>query len=203
MLLAVPMFHVNAWGVPFAGPMAGASLLMPGAQLDAASLLEMMNVERATSALGVPTVWMNLLNLLRDSGGKIETLKRVLIGGAAMPRALMEAYQQLGIRMQQGWGMTESSPLITVNKPKPACLRLEGERQVARRCAQGRVLFGADVRAVDDEGLEVPWDGQTAGHMQFRGPWVASSYYRMPETAVEDWFPTGDVGVIDATASSP
>jgi fatty-acyl-CoA synthase len=203
VLLAVPMFHVNAWGVPFGGPMAGACLLMPGAQLDAPSLLEMMNAERATSALGVPTVWLNLLNHLRDlnsqsGGGRIETLKRILIGGAAMPRALMEAYQQLGIRMQQGWGMTESSPMITVNRPKPACFRLEGERQVARRCAQGRVLFGADVRAVDDDGREVPWDGQTAGHMQFRGPWVAYGYYRMPETAVDDWFPTGDVGVIDA-----
>ncbi|HEY8253695.1 MAG TPA: long-chain fatty acid--CoA ligase [Rhizomicrobium sp.] len=198
VLLAVPMFHVNAWGVPFGAPMAGASLLMPGAQLDPASLLEMMNAERATSALGVPTVWLNLLNHLRDKDGAIETLKRVMIGGAAMPRALMEAYQQLGIRMQQGWGMTESSPLVTVNKPKPACLRLEGEPQLARRCAQGRVLFGADVRALDDDGLEVPWDGQTAGHMQFRGPWIASGYYRMPETAVRDWLPTGDVGMIDA-----
>ena len=198
VLLAVPMFHVNAWGVPFGGPMAGASLLMPGAQLDAASLLELMNTEHATSALGVPTVWLNLLNHLRDKSGVIETLKRVMIGGAAMPRALLEAYQQMGIRMQHGWGMTESSPLVTVNRPKPACLRLEGERQVVRRCAQGRVLFGADVRAVDDDGHEVPWDGQTAGHMQFRGPWVASGYYRMPETAVEDWLPTGDVGVIDA-----
>ena len=129
--------------------MAGASLLMPGAQLDAASLLELMNAERATSALGVPTVWLNLLNHLRDKGGKIETLKRILIGGAAMPRALMEAYGAMGIRLQQGWGMTESSPLVTVNKPKPACLRLEGEAAdgaqmragpgaVRRRCARRR-----------------------------------------------------------------
>jgi fatty-acyl-CoA synthase len=196
VLLAVPMFHVNAWGVPYGAPMAGASLLMPGAQLDPVSLLDMLNKERATSALGVPTVWLNLLNHLRDKGGRIETLKRVLIGGAAMPRALMEAYQDLGIRMQQGWGMTESSPMVTVNKPKPACLALEGETQVKRRCAQGRVMFGADVRAVDDEGHEVPWDGETAGHMQFRGHWIASGYYRMEPNA-DDWFPTGDVGVID------
>jgi len=202
VLLAVPMFHVNAWGVPFGAPMAGASLLMPGAQLDAASMLDLMNRERATAALGVPTIWMNILNHLRDlnsqgRGGHIETLKRITIGGAAMPRALMEAYQALGIRMQQGWGMTESSPIVTVNRPKPACLRLEGETQVKRRCAQGRVLFGADVRGVDDEGNEVPWDGLTAGHLQFRGPWITAGYYRMPETAVEDWFATGDVGVID------
>ena len=198
VLLAVPMFHVNAWGVPFGGPMAGAALLMPGAQLDAASLLDLMNAEGATVALGVPTIWLNILNHLRDHGGKIETLKRVIIGGAAMPRALMEAYSAMGIRMQQGWGMTESSPLVTVNRPKPSCLRLEGETQVKRRCAQGRVMFGADVRAVDDDGRDVPWDGQTAGHMQFRGPWITSGYYRMPETASEGWFPTGDVGVIDA-----
>ena len=197
-LAIVPMFHVNAWGLPYAAPMVGASLLMPGAQLDAASLLDLMNSERATTAIGVPTVWMNLLNHLRDKGGKIETLKRIMMGGAAMPRALLEAYSAMGIRVTQGWGMTESSPVVAYNAPKPACLKLEGERQMGRRCAQGRVLFGTDVRAIDDAGQDVPWDGQTAGHIQFRGPWIASSYFRMPETAVEDWFPTGDVGVIDA-----
>ena len=197
-LAIVPMFHVNGWGLPYSAPMVGASLLMPGTQLDAASLLDLMNRERATTAIGVPTIWMNLLNHLREKGGKIESLKRIMIGGAAMPRALMEAYGELGIRMVQGWGMTESSPLVTLNAPKPACFRLEDERQVKRRCAQGRVLFGADVRAVDDAGNDVPWDGQTPGNMMFRGPWIASGYYRMPETAVEDWFPTGDVGVIDA-----
>ena len=197
-LAIVPMFHVNAWGLPYAAPMVGASLLMPGTQLDAASLLDLMNSERATTAVGVPTIWMSLLNHLRDKGSKIDTLKRIMIGGAAMSRTLMEAYGALGIRMVQGWGMTESSPLVTLNKPKPACFRLEGESQMARRCAQGRVLFGADVRAVDDEGNDVPWDGKTPGNMMFRGLWIASGYYRMPETAVEEWFPTGDVGVIDA-----
>jgi fatty-acyl-CoA synthase len=115
-----------------------------------------------------------------------------------MPRALLEAYGAMGITVSQGWGMTESSPLVTHNAPKPACYALEGEGRLARRCAQGRVVFGADVRAVDDAGTEVPWDGRTAGNLTFRGSWVASAYYRMPESAVEDWFPTGDVGVIDA-----
>jgi fatty-acyl-CoA synthase len=199
-LAIVPMFHVNAWGLPYAAPMVGAGLLMPGAALDAASLLDLMNAERATVAVGVPTIWMNLLNHLRDKGGKIETLKRIMMGGAAMPRALLEAYSAMGIRVTQGWGMTESSPVVSYNAPKAACLRLEGESRMNRRCAQGRVLFGADLRAVDDDGNEVPWDGQTAGHLQFRGHWVASAYFRMPETAVEGWFPTGDVGVIDADA---
>src|SRR4051812_4123900 len=124
-LAIVPMFHVNAWGLPYAAPMVGAALLMPGAALDAASLLDLMNRERATSAIGVPTIWMNLLNHLRDlnsqgGGGKIETLKRIMVGGAAMPRAMLEAFGAMGIRMRQGWGMTESSPVVTLNAPKPA-----------------------------------------------------------------------------------
>ena len=109
---------------------------------------------------------------------------------------MMEAFHAMGIHATQGWGMTETSPMVTVNAPKPACLKLEGEAQASRRCAQGRVVFGTDVVAVDDEGREVPWDGRTPGHMMFRGPWIASGYYRMPPHE-GDWFPTGDVGVID------
>ncbi|HEY2009596.1 MAG TPA: long-chain fatty acid--CoA ligase [Rhizomicrobium sp.] len=195
-LAIVPMFHVNAWGLPYAAPMVGASLLMPGFGMDAPSLLALMNEERATVSIGVPTVWMNLLNHLRDTGQRPATLKRIVIGGSAMPRAMMEAFGEMGIRVTQGWGMTETSPVVTLNAPKPACLKLAGEPQVQRRCAQGRVLFGADVRAVDDAGKEVPWDGKTPGHMMFRGPWVASGYYRMPPNAGE-WFPSGDVGVVD------
>jgi 3-(methylthio)propionyl---CoA ligase len=195
-LAIVPMFHVNGWGVPYAAPMVGASLLMPGMGLDAPSLLALMNGERATMSVGVPTVWMNVLGHLRDTGQKPITLRRILIGGAAMPRALMEAFAEMGIRVMQGWGMTETSPLVTLNAPKPACLKLEGEAQINRRCAQGRVVFGTNVRAVDDDGAEVAWDGQTAGHMEFRGPWIASGYYKMPPNE-GDWFPSGDVGVVD------
>ena len=194
----VPMFHVNAWGLPYMAPMTGAALLMPGSQLDPVSLLDLMDKERATYAVGVPTVWLNLLHHLRETGKKPQTLKRIMVGGAAMPRAMMLAYGDLGIRMSQGWGMTESSPIVTVNAPKPACLKLEGEAQVARRCAQGRVVFGADIRAEDDSGNEVVWDGTSQGNILFRGHWVASSYFRMPPgRAQDDWFPTGDVGVID------
>jgi acyl-CoA synthetase (AMP-forming)/AMP-acid ligase II len=195
-LAIVPMFHVNAWGVPYAAPMVGASLLMPGMGMDAPSLLSLMNGERATTSVGVPTVWMNVLNHMRETGEKPVALKRILIGGAAMPRALMEAFAEMGVCVMQGWGMTETSPVVTLNAPKPACLKLAGEPQVMRRCAQGRVLFGTDVRAVDDEGEEVPWDGQTGGHMEFRGPWIASGYYRM-EPNEGGWFPSGDVGVVD------
>jgi fatty-acyl-CoA synthase len=196
VLAVVPMFHVNAWGLPYAAPMVGAAMLMPGAKLDAPSLLELMNEERATIAVGVPTVWMNLLNHLRDTGERPVTLKRIVIGGSAMPRAMMQAFGEMGIRAIHGWGMTESSPLVTLNAPKPACLNLEGEARDDRRCAQGRVVFGADLRAEDEAGNEVPWDGKTQGNIAFRGHWIASGYYRMAPNKGE-WFPTGDVGVID------
>jgi fatty-acyl-CoA synthase len=198
VLAAVPMFHVNAWGLPYMAPMTGAALLMPGAQLDPVSLLDLMNSERATFAVGVPTVWLNLFNHLRDKGGKIATLKRIMMGGAAMPRALMRAYGELGIQVIQGWGMTESSPIVTVNAPKPSCLKLEGEAQLTRRCAQGRVVFGADLHSEDEANREISWDGATQGNVLFRGHWIASGYFRMPQTVgPEGWFPTGDVGVID------
>jgi fatty-acyl-CoA synthase len=116
-----------------------------------------------------------------------------------MPRALMLAYAEMGIRVAQGWGMTESSPIVTVNAPKPSCLKLEGETQLGRRCAQGRVVFGADIRAEDEGGQEVHWDGTTQGNVLFRGHWIASGYFRMPQNNDADsWFPTGDVGVIDS-----
>jgi fatty-acyl-CoA synthase len=199
VVAVVPMFHVNAWGLPYMAPMTGASLLMPGAQLDPVSLLDLMNRERATFGVGVPTVWLNLLNHLRDKGGKIETCKTIMMGGAAMPRALMLAYGELGIRTLQGWGMTESSPIVTVNAPKPNCLKLQGEAQLARRCAQGRVVFGADLRGEDEAHHEVGWDGKSQGHVTFRGHWIASGYYRMPPNDHDEgWFPTGDVGVFDA-----
>jgi acyl-CoA synthetase (AMP-forming)/AMP-acid ligase II len=193
------MFHVNAWGLPYMAPMTGASLILPGAQLDPVSLLALLNQERATIAVGVPTVWLNLLNHIREVGAKLETLKRIMIGGAAMPPALMLAYADLGVQVFQGWGMTESSPVVTLNAPKPGCLKLEGEAQLKRRCAQGRVLFGADVRGEDENNHEVVWDGCTAGSVMFRGHWIASGYFRMPSnTNPEGWFPTGDVGVIDS-----
>ena len=198
VLAVVPMFHVNAWGLPYMAPMTGASLLLPGAQLDPVSLLDLMNRERATFGVGVPTVWLNLLNHLRDKGGKIETMNHIMMGGSAMPRALMQAYNALGIRVTQGWGMTESSPIVAVNAPKPSCLTLQGEAQLGRRCAQGRVVFGADLRSEDDGHREVAWDGKTQGNVTFRGHWIASGYYRMPPNPdPEGWFPTGDVGVID------
>jgi len=198
VVAVVPMFHVNAWGLPYIGPMVGAALLMPGRQLDPASLLALMNAERATMAVGVPTIWLGLLGHLRDTGARLETLKRIFAGGAAMPRALIAAYNDLGIEVTHGWGMTESSPVVTLNTPKASTALLQGEALLDHKAKQGRCLFGVDVRVEDDEGREVAWDGASQGQMMFRGHWIASGYFRAPDQLdPEGWFPTGDVGVID------
>jgi fatty-acyl-CoA synthase len=198
ILAAVPMFHVNAWGLPYVAPMAGAALLMPGRHLDPASLLSLMNAERATIGVGVPTIWLGLLNHLRDCGGRLETLKRIFVGGAAMPRALIAAYDELGVEVRNAWGMTESSPIVTINAPKPASAGFDRDQLLDQKTAQGRCVFGADVRAQGDDGRETSWDGTTQGQLFFRGHWVATGYYGMPDGVGEGWFPTGDVGVIDA-----
>lgn len=198
ILAIVPMFHVNAWGLPYLAPMVGAALLMPGRHLDAASLLSLMNDEGASLAVGVPTIWLNLINHMQETGRRPRTLKRIVVGGAAMPRSLIAQYNELGIEVNHGWGMTESSPAVTLNRPKPSCLQLEPAAALEQRAKQGRTIFGVDIRAESQDGQEVPWDGNTQGNFFFRGHWVASGYYRMQDSVGEEgWFPTGDVGVVD------
>ena len=199
MLPFVPMFHVNAWCLPYIAPMSGAALLMPGRQLDPAAQLRLLNEEGATVSAGVPTIWLGLLNHMRETGARLTSLRRIFSGGAAFPRALMAAYQALGIDVAHAWGMTESSPIATFYAPKAASASLDAEARLTEQAKQGRVVFGVDVRAETDAG-EARWDGKTPGNLVFRGHWVASQYYRQPETAVapDGWFPTGDVGVIDA-----
>ena len=199
MLPAVPMFHANAWGIPYAAPMAGTALILPGRQLDPPGLLTLLNAERATVSAGVPTVWLGVLNHLRAAGGGFTSLGRILSGGSAFPRALMADYAALGVHVHHAWGMTESSPLATWNAPKPATLALDAQARLDQQATQGRTVFGCDVAALDDAGAEVPRDGRTQGTLVFRGHWVARGYFRQPETEIEadGWFPTGDVGVID------
>jgi fatty-acyl-CoA synthase len=196
---AVPMFHANAWGIPFAAPMAGAALILPGRHLDPASVVGLLNDERVTVSGAVPTIWLGVIGHLRETGERLLTLKHILSGGSAFPRALMAEYGELGVHVSHAWGMTESSPLATWNAPKPGFSALDAEARLDQRATQGRTVFGIDVRARDDAGREVPWDGATQGNLVFRGHWVASAYYRQPETAVgeDGWFPTGDVGVVD------
>jgi 3-(methylthio)propionyl---CoA ligase len=201
MLPVVPMFHVNAWGIPYAAPMAGAGLVMPGRHLDGASLCDLMNAEGVTVSAGVPTVWLGLLQHLRSSGKRSETVRRLIIGGSACPRMLMEAfYDEYGVQVDHAWGMSEVSPVGTYNTPKFDNAGLERAEMFRLREKQGRAVFGVDMRIVDDAGVEQPWDGVATGHLQARGPWVCSAYFGgTPGDALdaEGWFTTGDVASID------
>ena len=200
-LPVVPMFHVNAWGTPYGAPMCGAALVLPGRHLDGASLAGLMNDERVSMSAGVPTVWLGLLQHLRASGQRLHTVQRFMIGGAACPRMLFEAFDaEYGVRIQHGWGMTELSPVGTYNALKASNAHLTGAAELAVRVKQGRVLFGIDMRIVDDEGAALAHDGVRSGHLQVRGPWVCSAYFgQLPGSALdaEGWFSTGDVASID------
>ena len=201
ILPVVPMFHVNAWGVPYAAAMTGASLVMPGRHLDGASLAKLMNDERVTMAAGVPTVWLGLLQHLRASGETLVHKPRVMTGGSAAPAALIDAFrEEYGVRVEHGWGMTEISPVGTYNAPKAAQAGLEGAALTAHTLKQGRILPGLDMKIVDPDGKELPWDGVAFGDLKVRGPWVASAYYGDPPGSALDadgWFATGDVATID------
>ena len=202
MLPVVPMFHVNAWGTPYAAPMAGCGLIFPGRHLDGASLAGMMNAERVTLSAGVPTVWLGLLNHLRASGTRLDTVKRFVIGGSACPRMMIEAFaKEYGIRVDHAWGMSEMSPVGTYNTPKTSNADLPEDAAFRVMEKQGRALFGVDMRIVNDEGAELPWDGVASGHLQVKGPWVCSTYFGGTPGDVLDadgWFATGDVATIDA-----
>ena len=201
VLPVVPMFHVNAWGIPYAAAMAGAALVLPGRQLDGPSLHALMNEARVTMACGVPTVWLGLLAHLRASGGRLETVKTIMTGGSACPPLLIEAFgAEFGISMEQGWGMTEMSPVGTYNKPKPAHAALDAAGALRLGLKQGRILCGLDMKIVDGEGRELPWDGKAFGDLKVRGPWVTGAYYGDPAGSAldaEGWFATGDVATID------
>jgi fatty-acyl-CoA synthase len=199
VLMLVPMFHANAWCMPYAAPMAGAGLVLPGRHLDPATIIALANGERCTISFGVPTLWLNLLAHLDQTGERIETLNRILCGGVAVPKAMMARYEAMGIPIIHAWGMTETGPLATLNAATPATAAMQGEAGLDQRLRQGRVVFGMDVRAIRDDCREAPWDGRTPGALTVRGHWCASGYYRQPETDVgaTGWFPTGDVGMFD------
>ena len=197
----VPMFHVNAWGLPYAAPMVGASLVMPGRHLDGASVQSLMNDEGVTFSAGVPTVWMGLLAHLTATGGKLTTLKRLVCGGSACPSMLIERFgAEHGVEVTHAWGMTETSPLGTMYAPKPGHAGMsEGER-ARLPFKQGRAIAGIDMKIVDGEGVELPWDGVTFGNLMVRGPWVTARYMGAEDAATdaEGWFATGDVATIDS-----
>jgi fatty-acyl-CoA synthase len=199
ILPVVPMFHVNAWGLPYAACMVGAKLVLPGPHLDGRSLYELFEAEQVTTASGVPTIWQGLLDHIAAQGRRFSSLRRTGIGGSACPPSMIATFEQLGVNVMHGWGMTETSPVVTTGMPKSRHGHLALEALVRLKSRQGRAAFGTDITVVDDTGVPLPWDGRAAGELRVRGHWVASGYYGtdVPAT-VDGWFPTGDVATIDA-----
>lgn len=206
VLPVVPMFHVNAWGLPYSAAIVGCKLVMPGPHLDGKSLYELFENEGVTFSAGVPTVWLGLLNYVKSNDLKFSTFKRTVIGGSACPPAMMKTLQQdYGVEVIHAWGMTELSPLGTLSKLTSKQLELPPEQQQRLLEKQGKVIYGIDMAVIDDDGREQPWDGASSGNLVVRGHWVIDSYFgagsKSPLVSVdgqEGWFPTGDVATIDA-----
>ena len=200
ILPVVPMFHVNAWGLPYAAAMTGAKLVFPGAALDGKSVYDLIEGERVTMAAGVPTVWLGLLNHMAQGGVRFSTLTRTVIGGSACPPAMIRAFKdQYGVTVLHAWGMTEMSPLGTVCTLKLHQMAGTPEQQMATLVKQGRAIYGVEMKIVDPDGNELPWDGQSSGDLMVKGPWIISSYFKGEggNPLVDGWFPTGDVATID------
>jgi len=201
VLPVVPMFHVNAWGLPYGAALTGVKLVLPGPALDGRSLTELMNAEGVTIAAGVPTVWHGLLHHWDEAGTSVPTLRRTIVGGAAPPLSMIETFEgRYGVDFRHAWGMTETSPLGTVSRPKPALRNAPPADRYAIRTRQGRPVFGVDLKIVATDGTPLPHDGSTSGELFIRGPWVASGYFgdeRDGSYDSEGWFGTGDVATID------
>ena len=203
VLPVVPLFHVNAWGVPYAALMVGCKLIFPGPKMgDGETLYQLLEQESVSLALGVPTVWLALLQYADKAGKKLHKLQRTVIGGAAVPESMIRAFRdQHDVVVIQGWGMTEMSPLGTVSTPKFGMESLTPDEMITLRAKAGRGIFGVEMRIVDDEGSELPWDGVAYGSLQVRGPWICSDYFKLEGKSeshtADGWFDTGDVATID------
>jgi acyl-CoA synthetase (AMP-forming)/AMP-acid ligase II len=202
VLAVVPMFHANAWGLPYNAPIVGCKLVFAGPKMgDATVLADLIESECVTMAAGVPTVWTMLLNYLDQSGRKLPTLERTLIGGSAVPLRMIQDFDaKHGVQVCQGWGMTEMSPLGTVSSIKHSLASLPKEQLHRIRAKAGRAVFGVRMKVVDEENRDLPWDGKAAGELKVRGPWVCRGYYGLEESPAHDadgWFATGDIASID------
>ena len=198
VLPVVPMFHANAWGLPYAGWMAGSDFVMPGRFLQAEPLCRLIAQERPTMSAGVPTIWSDILRHAESNLVDLASLRLVACGGSAVPRALIEKFQQRhGVRIIQAWGMTETSPLGAIAHPPKGT---PPDAEMEWRAKTGRVVAGVEMRLVDDAGRELPWDGKSVGEIQSRGPWITGEYYLdpAPEKFQDGWLRTGDVGTIDS-----
>jgi 3-(methylthio)propionyl---CoA ligase len=206
VLPVVPMFHVNAWGLPYSAPLVGAKLVFPGAALDGASVYELFENEGVTFTAGVPTVWLALLQHMQARKLKLSTLKYAVIGGSAAAPAMIEAFdKEFGVEVLHAWGMSEMSPLGSVNHPKAKHANMPADQVFAVRLKQGRPPFGVEMKIVDDSGKELPRDGKAFGDLLVRGPWITSGYFKgeggevlkPDEHGGGGWFPTGDVATLD------
>jgi fatty-acyl-CoA synthase len=201
ILPVVPMFHANAWGIAFSAPAVGAKLVMPGAKLDGASIHELLESEGVTFSAAVPTVWQMLLTHLRDTNGKLSTMKRVVIGGSAVPEAIVRGFRdEYGVDVTHAWGMTEMSPLGTLSAPNQATKDLAAEDLLKLKLKQGRVPLGVDMEIEDDADNKLPHDGATFGRLKVKGPFIVGEYFKGEGGKILDkngYFDTGDVATID------
>jgi fatty-acyl-CoA synthase len=196
----VPMFHVNGWCIPYAALIGGAKLVLPGPRLDSASLYELMESEQVTASAGVPTVWFGLLQYMEQRQVRLTTLRRILSGGSALPRAIIEAFcERFGVETRQGWGMTETVAVATMScldSQQSAWPPAERHGVIAK---QGKSTFGLEIKVVDEHGATLPRDGVSQGELMIRGQWIISGYYKGDASPLRDgWFPTGDIATIDA-----
>ncbi len=207
ILPVVPMFHVNAWGLPYAACMMGSKLVFPGPGLDGKSLYELFEYERVTLSAGVPTVWQGLLGYVDANDLKFSTMRRTVIGGSACPPAMMKTFQErYDVQVLHAWGMTEMSPVGTVAALKGSQVGLDAPTRFAIQAKQGRAVYGVDMKIVGADGAELPWDGVQSGELMVRGPWVIDQYFKgeggdplVKDGEGDGWFPTGDVATIDAS----
>ena len=204
VLPVVPMFHVNAWGVPYSAALTGAKVVFPGPALDGKSLYELMEAEGVTYAAGVPTIWQMLLGYMQPNGLRFSSLRRTVIGGSACPPAMIRTFQDdFGVEVLHAWGMTEMSPLGTLCTLKNKQLALPEDEKMKILQKQGRAIYGVDMKIVDGDGKEQPWDGKSYGDLLVRGPWIIDSYFKgegsplVYDAQGRGWFPTGDVATID------
>ncbi len=202
ILPVVPMFHVNAWGIPYASAMCGAKMVMPGPAMDGESIYELMESESVTISAGVPTIWMMLLAYMKENNKKFSSMQRTVIGGAAAPRAMIETFEkEYDVHVVHAWGMTEMSPIGTVCNFKKKHDSLSLDERIDLSLKQGRAVYGVDMKIVGPDGQKLPWDGKAFGNLMVRGPWITSGYFKGEGGDIldeEGFFDTGDVATIDA-----
>src|SRR4051812_40355807 len=199
MLPVVPLFHANSWGIAFSAPSMGTKLVMPGAKLDGASVYELLDTEKVTHTAGVPTVWLMLLNHMAASKLKLPHLRMVVCGGSAMPRSMIKAFVDMGVKVRHAWGMTEMSPIGTLAALKPPFAELDGDSRLDILQTQGYPPFGVQMKITDDAGKDLAWDGKTFGRPKVAGPAVSKAYFRVDTDILDEdgYFDTGDVATID------